>query len=348
MTTARDLVRWFETTSRELPWRQEPRDPYRVLVSEVMLQQTQVERVIPRYPEFLERFPDLMSLARAEEREVLEAWSGLGYYRRARALHAAARAADGSLPQSAVQLQDLPGIGPYTAAAVASLAFGEAVPVLDGNVLRVGSRYLALEGSSRSAEGRRAVSRWVSSLMGEGEAPGRINEALMELGAVVCTPSNPRCMRCPLAESCAGLASGDPERWPEPRRGRAAEEVLWVAALITDGRNRLLVRRIEEGPILRGLWLPPLGVLTDPQEAVERARELAPVTVEAEEKLPVPVRHSITHRRITVFPVPMRAMTRKEPEDCRWVDPLAPGVPTSSLLGKLASCLRSRSRRREA
>ncbi len=346
---ARALVEWFDESARDLPWREHPRDPYRVLVSEIMLQQTQVERVMPRYLAFLERFPDLEALARAEEEEVLEAWSGLGYYRRARALHAAARAAGRTLPKSAARLQELPGIGPYTAAAVASLAFGEMVPVLDGNVLRVASRYLALDQPSRSPGVRRVLAHWVRALMDQGEEPGRINEALMELGAVVCTPSNPRCEQCPLSEGCAGRASGEPERWPEPRKGRSVEEVLWVAPLITDDRERLLVRRVQKGSILRGLWLPPFGELKDPHEAVQRAGELTPISARpVEGDLPDPVRHSITHRRITVYPVPMKAETREEPKDCRWVDPLSPGVPTSSLLGKLATCLTGRSKPRGA
>ncbi len=346
MGLARALVAWFEESARDLPWRGESRDPYSVLVSEIMLQQTQVERVVPRYLAFLERFPDLEALARATEDEVVEAWSGLGYYRRARLLHAAARAAGQTLPESAARLRELPGVGPYTAAAVASLAFGEKIPVLDGNVLRVASRFLALGEPSRSSRGRRVLTGWVTELMDEGEEPGRINEALMELGAVVCMPSSPRCGKCPLSDGCAGRASGEPERWPEPRTHRSPEEIVWVAPLITDERGRLLVRQVRQGPILRGLWLPPFGVLHDPREAVGRAGELAPIPAKrVGDELPEPVRHSITHRRITIYPVPMKASTREEPQGCRWINPLKPGVPTSSLLAKLVSSLRLRSMR---
>ncbi len=158
--TARALVEWYRANARALPWRSDSRDPFHVVVSEFMLQQTQVDRVVPRFESFVARFPNFASLAAADEDEVVEEWSGLGYYRRARMLHRLAVAvADGGgdLPNSAAGLERLPGIGPYTAAAVASLAWGEKVPVLDGNTMRVGARVLALDSDPRSAEGRRRL-----------------------------------------------------------------------------------------------------------------------------------------------------------------------------------------------
>jgi len=332
------LVGWFEVHGRDLPWREEPRDPYRVLVSEIMLQQTQVDRVVPRYRRFLARFPDVIALASATVEAVLEEWSGLGYYRRARNLHAAARVivdAGGRLPATAVELRRLPGVGEYTAAAVASLAFGEPVPVLDGNVLRVGARFLALDVPARSARGRRLVAGWVGELMKDAP-PGRVNEALMELGATVCTFSTPACSRCPLAGECRGRTSGNPERWPERRRVREPERVTWTAAMVFDGSGRLLLRRIDGGPILRGLWLPPLARLDPGDDPVRLAACLLEGKVVVEEGVrAVPVRHAIAHRRIEVHPILFPSPAEAQPPDHCWVDPGAPGVPTSSLLGKL-------------
>ena len=339
MDVADRLLAWFSARARTLPWRETPRDPYRVLVSEVMLQQTQVDRVVPRYRAFLERFPDVEALAAAPEEAVLEAWSGLGYYRRARNLHAAARAvaaAGGRFPARAAALRALPGVGEYTAAAVASLAFGEAVPVLDGNVLRVGSRFLALDVPARGAPGRRRIAAWVGTLMA-GRPPGRINEALMELGATVCARTAPACGECPLAAACGGRASGDPGRWPEPRRTRRPERIAWIAALAFDPAGRLLLRRIDEGPILRGLWLPPLGtVREDADPAAEAAALLAGIVPVGPGQAAAPVRHAIAHRRLEVRPVVFGA----GPDGAlggawRWADPGRPGVPTSSLLRKV-------------
>src|SRR5438045_2904526 len=197
-TLADRLLSWFATARRDLPWRKEPRDPYRVWVSEVMLQQTRVEVVIPYYHRFLRRFPTLASLAAAPLDEVLALWSGLGYYARARNLHRAAQACGGRLPETADGLRALPGFGPYTAAAVASLAFGEDVALVDGNVARVLSRLFAIREDARARAWEIAA-----RLLPRGRA-GAFNEALMELGATVCTPRTPDCPRCPLQRMCAG------------------------------------------------------------------------------------------------------------------------------------------------
>ena len=199
------LLPWFARSRRDLPWREPRRDPYRVWLSEVMLQQTRVDVVVPYYRRFLERFPDLQTLAAAREDEVLALWSGLGYYARGRNLHRAARtaAASGGLPRTAAKLRELPGFGPYTAAAVASLAFGEQVALVDGNVARVLARVLRLPGDA--AQARAAAWRVAAQLLPDARA-GEFNEALMELGATVCTPKNPRCVDCPLEAGCGGRA----------------------------------------------------------------------------------------------------------------------------------------------
>jgi len=303
-----------------------------------MLQQTQVDRVVPRFNAFVSRFPTLGALASSDEEDVLETWSGLGYYRRARLLHRLSveiTSGDSRLPESAAELERLPGVGPYTAAAVASLAFGECVPVIDGNVIRVVSRVLCLSGDPRTAVGRRAISDWVCGLMGDVPA-GVINEALMELGATLCLQNSPACASCPLREDCGALAEGDPEAFPAPRKRRQAVELRWAAACCIDPDGRWLLQQVADGPILRGLWLPPLAVLEDDNSVVERAIEVARLRpASSPTRLPV-VRHSITHRRIRVYPVRLAIPALTEAGLARrWVDPESPRVPTSSLFGKL-------------
>jgi len=335
------LLAWFRGACRELPWRTRPRDPYRVLVSELMLQQTQVERVVPRFEAFVERFPDLDTLAAADEESVLEMWSGLGYYRRARLLHRLARevsVAGGRLPESASELERLPGIGLYTAAAVASLAFGEAVPVLDGNVLRVASRVLALDGDPRTASGRRRILSWVAALMRD-QPPGEVNEALMELGATVCRTTKPACDWCPLSDGCAAREEGDPERYPPARRTRTPEDHRWVAACVIDREGRWLLRRVADGPILRGLWMPPFCSLANDGTAVEQARRMAGFPT-GEATVAATVDHGITHRRIRVVPVRLEfGGTPATAPDERWWSPGTRAPATSSLLAKLVEAV---------
>lgn len=337
------LLRWYRAAARDLPWRRVPRDPYQVLVSEFMLQQTQVDRVVPRFVEFMKRFPNLDRLAAASEEEVLTAWSGLGYYRRARLLHRLAREVSsrcGGLPISAADLEKLPGVGPYTAAAVASMAFGEAVPVLDGNVMRVGARVLAMEAEPRSAVGRRRLQSWIRGLM-DGNPPGQVNEALMELGAVVCTPCDPDCGSCPFVEMCGAKAEGRPEAYPQPRRRRATVSLRWVAACAVDPEHRWLMRRVDDGPILRGLWLPPLAEIDDAIDPVATAKSLLPGCAISPPETGFPVRHNITHRVIDVFPVRVEIDRVEAPaENWRWLDPEDPGLPTSSLLAKLVAAFK--------
>jgi A/G-specific adenine glycosylase len=339
---ADDLLLWYRACARPLPWRRDPRDPYHVLVSEFMLQQTQVDRVVPRFVSFVTRFPGLEALAQASEDEVLAEWSGLGYYRRARMLHRLAREVvkgPGALPRSSKELVNLPGIGPYTAAAVASLAFGEAVPVLDGNVLRVGARVSAMTVDPRSAEGRRQLESWVRGLM-ENRPAGEINEALMELGATVCTPVEPDCDQCSFAARCEARKLGRQGDYPPPRRRRATENLSWVAACIVADDGTWLVQRIDQGPILRGLWLPPLMALEGEGDPARRAASLVPFEWSFNPELGAAVRHNITHRNIDVIPVFFKVAVSTPLENgWLWVDPSDPGVPTSSLFEKLVAAM---------
>ena len=244
-----------------------------MLVSETMLQQTRAEVVAPRFIRFMTRFPDLETLAAAQPEQVLAEWSGLGYYQRARRLHAAVRqiAASGRFPQGAEQMRSLPGIGEYTAAAVASIAFGEEVAAIDGNVERVISRRLAFAGDPKLAEGRRVVREEAQRLL-DRERPGDSNQALMELGATVCLPRTPRCRHCPIRSSCQGHLSGRPESFPAARRRRRLERHRWILVFCQRADGALLLeRRSDEAPFLRGAWqLPTLELEGNGGDAAER------------------------------------------------------------------------------
>jgi A/G-specific adenine glycosylase len=241
----RRLLHWFDRQKRTLPWRGE-HDPYRILLSEVMLQQTRVAVVEDRYKQFLRRFPTIESLARAREQTVLAAWSGLGYYRRARSLHAAARqiAREGRFPRTAEGLQDLPGVGRYTACAVASIAYGEPVPVVDGNVKRVLTRLLARSLSDDQC--------WQAAgdLLDQ-RRPGDFNQALMELGALVCLPGKPMCAECPVAALCRGRGAS------ETRKQSSRRKALLSYALIRRNGSVLLRQRAESLSLMPGMWELP-------------------------------------------------------------------------------------------
>jgi A/G-specific adenine glycosylase len=253
------LLRWYRRRRRDLPWRRSG-EPYAIWVAEIMLQQTQVATVLPYYARFLGRFPDAAALARAREEDVLAAWSGLGYYRRARALHRAARLVmerhGGRLPAAVAELRELPGVGRYTAGAIASIAFGHPEPALDGNVRRVLSRLLGRSGrrgGGPAGDGR--LWRLAAALV-RGPHPGDLNQALMELGALVCTPRQPRCAACPLRHVCRARAAGDPEAYPRPRAAGPTATARVAVAWLLRGERLLLVRP-QPGNPFRGSWELP-------------------------------------------------------------------------------------------
>lgn len=253
------LLRWFDREQRKLPWRGEA-DPYRILVSEIMLQQTRVAVVQERYRDFLRQFPTVQKLAQAREQTVLAAWSGLGYYRRARALHAAAKkvAANGGFPANAALLQELPGVGRYTAAAVASIAYGEAVPVVDGNVKRVLERVTGRRLSEE--ENWRIAGELLLPLR-----PGDFNQAMMELGAMICVPGDPRCERCPVEALCAGRGVVATRQSAKRRKA-----VLRYTFAMKRGRV-FLQQRPRDASLMAGMWeLPELvGSPADVQAIAE-------------------------------------------------------------------------------
>ena len=251
----RRLARWYRTAQRRLPWRK-TRDPYAIWLSEVMLQQTTVEVVTPRWERFLRRFPTVEVLARAKEREVLAEWSGLGYYARARNLHRAARvvAAGGAFPRTLEGLRALPGVGAYTAAALASISFGVAEPVVDGNVVRVLCRLHGLRLDPK-APATLAKIRALARPLVPARNPGDHNQAVMELGALVCTPRRPRCGACPLRTLCRAAASGKPEGFPRKRRRPVPRSIHLVAGIVERGKKILLV---EDEHLVPGHLVVPM------------------------------------------------------------------------------------------
>ena len=291
------LLEWFAAARRDLPWRSVDaagrRDPYRVWVSEVLLQQTQVARGRVYFERFLAAFPTVQALAAAGQEAVLKAWEGCGYYARARNLHRAAQqvAAEG-IPGDYDGWRALPGIGPYTAAAIASLAYGERRAVLDGNVRRVLARLHAV-----AEPGERWAQAAADELL-DPVFPGDWNEALMDLGATVCTPANPDCPACPLRGHCAAYALGDPACYPAPKRRAAVREVRAVALLIGNRERAYLEQR--HGSLLGGLWGLPLEPLEPGQDEAGALQRLAARLDAHGLRRLGDVQHSMTHRQLTV------------------------------------------------
>lgn len=263
----RALLAWYATEARDLPWRRTS-DPYAVLVSEVMLQQTRVDTVLRYYGPFLKRFPSVRRLASASIDDVLKAWEGLGYYRRAHSLHQAAMAVAGrgGFPKSVTELQRLPGVGPYTAAAVASIVFGAAVPALDGNVMRVMSRLHRIPGDSARASTRATIRAAVGDLVAAGGA-GAVNQALMDLGARLCTSRTPRCAECPVAAECDAHHTRTTADFPRrSTRGRVPHRdvvagVIWERWRGPGERARVLLAQRRADDMLGGLWEFPGGTV---------------------------------------------------------------------------------------
>ena len=338
----RRLLPWYRRQRRRLPWRGAG-DPYRVWVSEVMLQQTQVATVTPFYQRFIDRFPTIARLARARAPDVLAAWSGLGYYRRARNLHAAARLVArehaGRIPADPVRFGRLPGVGRYTVGAVLSIAFDLPLPVLDGNVARVLSRLYALPASIREPKGARALWRLAGTLVPMRRA-GDWNQALMELGATVCLPRGPRCPACPVRALCRARALERVEVLPPPAPRRRTVTVKRAVALIERDGRLLMIRR--EGTLLDGMWEPPgveLERRASAPAALGRALKKLGVTVRLE-PTGRRVRHRITHRAIEVEVwrgVEGAHAPGARVRGARFVGPRARGLALTALARKLQS-----------
>lgn len=338
------LLDWFAAHARDLPWRR-TRDPYAIWIAEVMLQQTQVATVIPYWERWMQALPDVAALARAPLDRVLKLWEGLGYYTRARNLHRAAQRVvaqyAGKLPRDFDAILALPGVGRYTAGAICSLAFNQPTPVLDGNVTRVLARVFGLRADVTRPAARRRLWSLAGDLVnvaagwspppggmaGKGRGArrvascpcGALNEALMELGATVCTPRQPRCKVCPLAALCVARAAGLAASLP--RKGHVnASRTRCVLAFVCERRGRLLARRRPENGVNAGLWELPNLEAKSGASALEAARDL--LGEQALRVRPVlALRHTITTTqiRLQVFRVDLAGGRRRTPADCRWI-----------------------------
>ncbi len=329
--TRRILTDWYREHRRDLPWRRTG-DPYAIWVSETLLQPTRVDSVIPYYERVLARFPDIDALASADADDVLGLWAGLGYYSRARNLQKAARVVrdqlGGALPDSAEALRKLPGIGRYTAGAVASIAFDQPEPIVDGNVARVLARLHGIREDLKTPGAQRRL--WdEAAALARGPHPGDLNQALMELGATVCTPKSPRCPACPLGRRCSARRAGDPESLPVKTRPPPPRRVAAVAGWVVRRGRALAVRRPPRG-LLGGLWELPGGALArgeDPETALLRAlTERVGLDVARAQRLGA-IEHAFTHRRLQlhVFRCDTpRGRVRLEGFDAhRWLAPAA-------------------------
>ena len=303
---AKSLLAWYRKHRRNLPWREHP-DPYRVWVSEIMLQQTRVDTVIPYYHRFLKRFPTVTALAEASPDEVLKAWENLGYYARARHLHKGAQVIvdrySGRIPNTPEALTAIPGIGPYAAGAILSIAFKQPVPAVDGNVRRVLSRLFSVREPAGRTEALKIIHSLAVSLIPK-KAPGSFNQALMDLGATICTPKSPACSDCPLQRICKARQEGLQEALPQSEKKPAVPHKRMAAAILQDRRGRVLVVRRPPSGLLASLWKFPGGILN----SGETLKEGLTRTVYEETGIRIQVggritsfRHAYTHFRITLF-----------------------------------------------
>lgn len=295
------LLDWYDENARDLPFRR-TRDPYAIWVAEVMLQQTRVETVLPYYAKFLARFPDVKSLADAELEEVLAHWSGLGYYRRARFLHAGAKHVqelhDSVVPRDPEAIRAIPGVGAYTTGAIASQAFDLPEALVDGNVARVMARLFAIESDTKKGKGLAEAWSHARELV-KGPRPGALNNALMELGATVCVPREPRCLICPVRSDCRARKEGRERELPIASQKAERPRVIEVAAILPRKGGLVLARRVATG-LFGGLWEPPRVAAND----VHAARASLEALIGSDVTLtPEPLRrveHVLTHRHLEV------------------------------------------------
>jgi A/G-specific adenine glycosylase len=314
----RTLVTWYHRVKRDLPWRAEPL-PYRVWISEIMLQQTRVDQMLGYYERFMNRFPDVVSLAAAPVDDVLKNWEGLGYYSRARNLHQTAKhivhQLGGRFPETYATLLPLKGIGPYTAAAISSICFGEQKGVVDGNVIRVAARFLGIEKDVTKPDVKAEIQVWADALAGGGN-PGDVNQALMELGATVCTPREPVCDRCPLKPGCIARRNNMTGRLPfKPKKAKVPHKTeLALLYFPKDGGSVWMEQRPPEG-FLGGLWKFPTAAVETRDAAGTILEKLAPGRLSGLEPV---VKHAYSHFKISVYPVLLHGVTPALEAGC-WV-----------------------------
>jgi A/G-specific adenine glycosylase len=334
----RALLGWYEHHARDLPWRRN-RDPYRVWISEIMLQQTQVATVRSYFERFVERFPNVAVLAAADEADVLRLWEGLGYYRRARQMHLAARQIveqhGGVFPDTLAAVLSLPGVGRYTAGAILSIALNQRQPILEANTLRLYSRLLAYTGDPRSAAGQQRLWEFAEQILPRRHV-GRFNQALMELGSEICRPRSPACAACPLAELCPTRARGCQDRIPAPAK-RPVYESLSETAVIVRKQQHVLLRQCGPTERWAGLWdFPRFGAepadgspldqhgSAQSAQIARRVQRLTGIEVRIGQRLQV-LKHAVTRFRITLHCYSAEWIAGKptDPDACRWVSPAA-------------------------
>jgi A/G-specific adenine glycosylase len=343
------LLKWFRRHKRDMPWRRS-RYPYRIWVAEVMLQQTRIAAVMPYYSKFLRRFPSVRALARATNAEVLQYWSGLGYYSRARNLHRAAREIvsrhSGKFPNTYEAALELPGIGRYTAAAVLSIAYGSPLAVLDGNVARILARLGALRGDLREPKRWKELENVAEALLAK-SAPGDWNQALMELGETICTPRSPHCETCPVAAYCAARKRGLVEKIPDPRKKPAAVRMAIAAAVLRDPEGRTLLVQdpgAHDHVLFSRMWqFPAVEVRSDARrELLQRLQETLGFQVSDLEELPS-ARHGVTFRNVTLLPfLASVASLPAIPRSCAVPLEKIGDLPISSATRKIAAAAMAR------
>jgi A/G-specific adenine glycosylase len=339
------LLAWYAQNARRLPWRGQ-KDPYAVWVSEIMLQQTRVETVIPYYKRWMERFPTLTALAKASEQEVLQTWEGLGYYSRGRNLHKAAQLVEqrfnGQVPDSVDLLLKLPGIGRYTAGAIASIAFNRDEPALDGNIRRVLARLYVMRLPARSPAGESRLWQLARQSLPPGQA-GDFNQALMDLGSSLCTPQKPACLVCPLNELCQGRAEGLQEELPLLEKPAPIPHHIVTAAVIQRAGSVMIARRPSRG-LLGGLWEFPGGKLEPGETLIEglkrEIREELGAEIEIGQAYGI-YNHAFTHFKITLHAF-LCTLTEGEPQaleasELTWVEaPLLKNYPMGKVDRQIA------------
>jgi A/G-specific adenine glycosylase len=322
------LLDWYDDAKREMPWRNTD-DPYRIWVSEVMLQQTRVDQARPYYERFTEAFPTVEALAEADRDAVLRLWEGLGYYSRARYLHEAAQLVvneyDGQVPDTWDEIRELPGIGPYTAAAVLSIAYEKPEAVLDGNVTRLLTRIFAVDEEATSSRTKRRLRAAANQLI-DPDRPGAFNQAMMELGATLCTPRTPSCDRCPVQDVCAAYADGNPEAYPVTPESKSVPHHDIAVGLVFDADDRLLIQRRPDDGLLGGLWEFPGGKREEGEDLAaacrRELREELGIEVEIGE-LFYSLDHAYSHFKITLYAYQCRLAdgtpTAREGQPIQWV-----------------------------
>ena len=326
---AQHILDWYEKNRREMPWRND-KDPYRIWISEIMLQQTRVDQAWPYFERFISLFPTVYDLAKADQQQVLKAWEGLGYYSRARNLHAASKMIvedyNGKLPEEYNEIIKLKGIGPYTAAAITSIAFGKPNAVVDGNVIRVITRYFGIEDDVRSGRTTKQVQEHVNKLISQ-EHPAEFNQGLMEIGSLVCTPTKPKCGECPISYECVATKTAKTDSIPYKSPAKKKPHKHIGVGIIEDENGKVLIALRPENVMLGGLWEFPGGKQEESetiQQTVERElKEELGVEVHAYKEF-MKLKHVYSHFSITLHAFNCKLLSGtpkpKSSQEVRWVE----------------------------